>query len=436
MPHPDAKSAPLDRVSADRLAADGLELRLVDTDDVAAYDKWLFAVNRGFLGPIAPDADAERNRQSMAYRRTTGVYDPTAADPDIPIATVNSWVGELTVPGERLLPSWAISCVTVAPTYARRGIARALIEAELRTAVALGVPMAMLTVSESQLYGRYGFGCAVFTTDWVIETKRVNWIGPTPAGRVEYITVEDWRDTAPQLHDRVRLTRPGDIDVWPARWDQIAGLGFKEGEAAKRKRAVRYTDEAGETRGTLLYHLDEDHDDFTKHTLVVDSIIPETPDAYAALWRYALQHPLVATVKAWLLSSDEPLRWMIDDMRAVKVTEADHQYLRPLDVAAVLSGRSYPEGAGPVAFEVTDALGVAEGMFVVEGGTGRAVAAVPDGVPVLRLGPRALGALHLGGVSAATLTAAGQASEATPGAAIAMDALLTPERTPYLSVWY
>ena len=70
----------------------------------------------------------------------TGIFDPAAPMPDAPVATIASWIGELTVPGGRGIPSCAISAVTVAPTHRRRGIARAMLEGELRTAAAAGVP--------------------------------------------------------------------------------------------------------------------------------------------------------------------------------------------------------------------------------------------------------------------------------------------------------
>ncbi|MFP3813618.1 GNAT family N-acetyltransferase, partial [Bacillus sp. SIMBA_005] len=78
-----------------------------------------------------------------------------------PVATTNAWVTPLTIPGGGELDMWAISMVTVAATHRRRGIARSLLEGELRAAVSAGVPMAGLTVSEATIYGRYGFGSAI-----------------------------------------------------------------------------------------------------------------------------------------------------------------------------------------------------------------------------------------------------------------------------------
>jgi GNAT superfamily N-acetyltransferase len=142
---------PIDAESADRLAAKGLRLDLVDTADAAAFTAWLQAENRGFHMPRVAEKAIDEQFRLTGYRRTTGVWDATAADAATPVATVACWPTPLTVPGERSIPSWAISAVTVAPTHRRRGIARALLGAELRTAHRAGLPMAMLTVSEATI---------------------------------------------------------------------------------------------------------------------------------------------------------------------------------------------------------------------------------------------------------------------------------------------
>ena len=151
--------APVDPVSRDRLAGTGLDYRLVPVDG-DAFPAWLQVVARGFQDGERTDEQVAANRERSGYRRLTGVYDPAAPMADHPVASIASWIGRLTVPGGADIPSCAISAVTVAPTHRRRGIARAMLEGELRAAVAAGAPMAMLTVSESTLYGRYGFAPA------------------------------------------------------------------------------------------------------------------------------------------------------------------------------------------------------------------------------------------------------------------------------------
>jgi predicted acetyltransferase len=326
----------------------------------------------------------------------------------------------------------------VAATHRRRGIARNLLEGELRTAAALGVPMAMLTVSESTIYGRFGFAPAAFATEWTIDTRRVKWSGPPASGRVEYLSVAQYRDEVPKLYDRLRLASPGEIDVWPLRWDQLVGAEEPDSERTKGLRAVRYVDAEGVTRGLALFRLTGGDEDFAQHTVTVARLDAETPDADLALWRFLLELDLTIELKASLRRPEESMRWLLGDFRAAHVDIWEHQYLRVLDVAAVYEARGYL-GTGSVVFDVADSLGFAEGIWRLDAGPKPTVTRlkdVPDATPALRLTVNELSALCLGGVSAVTLVAAGRIAELAPGSAAAADALLRVERAPWLSVWY
>lgn len=429
--------APVYEGSRTRLAEAGLDMRLVPVES-DAFAGFLQSVVRGFLGSEKTDEQIAANRERSGDRRLTGIYDPSAPVPDAPVATIASWIGELTVPGGAVIPSCAISAVTVAPTHRRRGIARAMLEGELGAAVSAGVPMAMLTVSESTLYGRYGFAPAAASASWRIETKRATWIGPRPDGRVDFIPRERLRELIAPLHDRARSRVAGEIDVPPGHWDGFAGTR-PDAEKPGDKRAVQYADASGEVRGLALYTVRENHDDFTKATVQVGYLLAETDDAYAALWRFLLELDLVAEVHADELSVDEPLRWMIADQRAATVTLRDHQYVRILDVKAALEARRF--GApGAVALDVTDPLGHAAGRYVLEvdnGGRGTVTTweteAVPDGAIEVSLGIGELSAAYLGGVSLATLAAAGRVKSADASAAARVFAW---HIAPRLSIWY
>ena len=103
---------------------------LLDMDDKAAADAWSEAAARGFHGShLTPERAAEFADANRA-RRNTGVWDVGSSSLE-PVGTSNSWISRLAVPGDRTLDAWAISTVTVAPTHHKRGIARALVEAEL-----------------------------------------------------------------------------------------------------------------------------------------------------------------------------------------------------------------------------------------------------------------------------------------------------------------
>jgi len=427
---------PVDASAAAALAAQGLELRLV-RNARPELDGWIGAVRRGFLDPEPTEAQLDAATARNGYRRMIGVYDPAGPMPEVPVGTFASWATDLTVPGERTTPMVAISAVTVAPTHQGRGIARAMMEGELRHAAALGIPMAGLTASESTIYGRYGFGPAVAATTWRIDTKRARWEGPTAPGRVDHVSRETARALLPRLHDEVRLRRPGEIPIPGSHWDRFTEL-HPDADKPGRVRATQYADPAGRVRGMVLYTVTENEDDFTKSSVRVSHLVAVDAEAYAALWRHLVELPLIGTVTASELSVDEPLLWMLSDQRAAEITVSDHHYVRVLDVPAVLQARGY-DTAGAVVLEVSDPLGHSSGRWLLEAGADGSGRVRADGgpdardIPVLRLGTAALSTAYLGGVSVSTLAAAGRV-ESTDAAAAA--AVLGHRAVPQLSFWY
>lgn len=420
----------VDPASADRLAGRGLAMRRVDA---AAVGPWLQAVARGFQGAEITDTALAHAAARHAQRRATGVFDDTAPMAEVPVGTVTSWIGALSLPGGAA-PTVAISDVTVAQTHRRRGIARAMLEGELRSAAAAGVPLASLTVSESTLYGRYGFGAATTACTLTIDVKRAAWVGPVPTGRVDALSRTDARAVLPALHERTRLQQPGELSLPPGYEDRFTGTAPDDTDGAK-VRCLRYTDDAGDVQGLLTYRVSENPDDFTKGNVDVVLLLAATDDAYAALWRFLVELDLVQTVRAPLRSVDEPVVWMVNDPRALTRSLVDHEYLRVLDVAAALSGRRY-ERAGSIVLEVSDPLGLAAGRYrleVDETGTGTVTAAADDDEADLVLAVAELSTLLLGSVRATTLARAGRVG----GSGVARaSALLSWAEPAVLGYWY
>ena len=430
----DTLTLPLDQTSADELAASGLEYARVDADG-DAYRPFQRAVARGFLGGESTDDEAENARRTLRTRRLTGVYDRGAMEPDVPVGTVDSWATELTTSPGRQAALWAISAVTVAPTHRRRGIARAMLGGELRSAAAAGFALAGLTVTEATIYGRWGFSPATWASDVEVDTARARWTGPLAPGRLDFVPREGLAAHIGEVHERVRRQRPGSVPGWDGRWRGIAGVapGDKDGE---KVRGVVYRDTEGVERGIVVYTIAE-RDDFAAHDLDVRTLFAETPDAYAALWRFLLEHDLVGRVKAWLQAPVPPVQWMVADRRAVTATLTDHHWLRILDVPRALTTRTY--GAPlTVVLRVSDPLGFADGRWSVRiGDDGEAVveASAPDREVEVELTVNALGSLLLGGVRIADLAAAGLAS-GQPAALEAIDRSFAPAMTPLLDIWY
>ena len=149
---------------------------------------------------------------------------------------------------------------------------------------------------------------------------------------------------------------------------------------------------------------------------------------------------LVTTVVAALRPVDDPLMWMVSNPRAVHTTSrSEHLWLRVLDVPTALSARRYA-GADSVALRITDPLGFADGTWMLTtDADGRATVTNDEpstGTAVIDLGVEALGSLLLGGTPAEALRIAGRLSEATPGAAARLDALVRTPSAPHLSYWF
>ncbi len=419
-----------------------LSVRRIDSSDRTATDPWLDAVARGFLDEERSDTHREAFFERNAYRRKLGVYDPQAPQPEIPVATFASWGAELTLPGG-MVPSCAISSVTVAPTHRRRGLLRHLMVGELQAAVEAGFPIAMLTASEASIYGRFGFGPAAAAAEWSIDVRRAGWRVPEPhtadaPGRIDFVSREQGRALAEDLHDRVRVTSPGEIDMPGGHWDRFFGTR-PDAEKAGELRVAQHRSADGEVDGLVGYRISHNHDDFSGNTLRVAFLLAATDGAYAALWRFLLSMDLIGKITASELSVDEPLWWMIADQRAATIDVGDHQYLRILDVARTLEARRY-DVADTVVLHVDDPLGFAAGRFrlaTAADGSAQVTAIADDAdtgeVPFTRLGVTELSAILLGGVSPVTLAAAGRLHADDPAR---LTQLFATTRVPRLSFWY
>lgn len=429
--------ARIDPELAASLAAQTLEVRRVDDGSRTEVDAWLDAVSRGFLDGERTDVQRQAFFDRGAYRRKLGVFDPGAVHANVPVATFASWGTRLTVPGGEVA-ACAISSVTVAPTHRRRGLLRSLMAGELRTAAAAGFPVAALTVSESGIYGRFGFAPAAAAAHWEIDVRRAGWRGPDldEPGRIDFVTREEGRALAEGLHDRVRAATPGEIDMPGGHWDRFFGTR-PDAEKVEGLRVVQYRSPAGTVDGLALYRVAENHADFAASAIGLQLLLAATDAAYAELWRFFLSMDLIGTIRAGELSVDEPLWWMIADQRAATITVRDHQYVRVLDVAAALAARHY-DVADEVVLDVDDPLGIAAGIFTLRtapDGTARVLDAGAAGDDPLRvrLGVAELSAILLGGVSPATLARAGRLHTDDPSR---LARVFAGTVTPSLGFWY
>lgn len=428
----DARNIPVDPTSFERLADQQLIYRVIDTSSSADTEAFVRADARGFLD-VDPAAEVvSADSEAIAERRNIGVFEADAPVSTWPVATINSWVTPLTVPGGEI-GMWAISSVTVSGTHRRRGIARALLEGELRAAASAGVAVAGLTVSEATIYGRYGFASAVPVAKLTVDTQRAGWAGGALSGRLEYIDKDTLKTDIATLHEAERVQRAGQIAGWDRRWDRVAGLAPGH-SAPAAVRGVRYVDEQGEVCGAMSYKLTEIPGIF-RSEMSIYQISTVTPEALQALWGFALQHDLVDKISVDLRPIDDPLPWLVRDPRGVEVTVHDHGWLRILDVPAALTARTY-RAPLDVVLHVDDALGFAAGSWRLSVAGGQAsVEPVDSDAADITLDVATLSAIYVGGVSAVQLRAAGRL-DVTAELAASLDDAFRADQAPVLGIWY
>lgn len=429
----DARTVPADENSTRRLGDAGYDYRVIDISDAEVSAGYARATERGFLGSEPTDPEIAEMRSTWVERRNVAVYARDTAADALPVGTVNSWVAEMTVPGGTI-PMWAISMVTVSATHRRRGIARGLLEGELRAAAAAGVPVAGLTATEATIYGRYGFGPAIQAARVAISTRHAGWRVPEVTGLLEYVDKARLAVDLGAAHENARDARTGQIPGWSRRWLGLAGITADGAKTDAAVRGVRYLDADGALRGAMSFSMKE-HPSSHRNTMTIRHLVAETDEAQRALWGFAVNHDLVDRVEAALRPTDDPILHLVADQRSVEVTVHDHGWLRLLDVPAALRARRL---AAPldVVLRVTDPYGLADGTWRLQtDASGAPAVEETTAAADVTVGVSELSTVYAGGVPLSQLAAAGRV-QGDPVAIMALSRALHTDPAPFLSIWY
>ncbi|PZT69182.1 GNAT family N-acetyltransferase [Streptomyces sp. SW4] len=397
------------------------------------FADWNRALNTGFLmAPTSPEEVVRDRARQFVPGRLLGAFDG-----DRCVATFRSFAQEITAVGGALLPSDAVSNVTVSPTHRRRGLLSRMMEQDLAAARERGDVVATLIAAEYPIYGRYGFGPATTMTEWTIDVPRAGldprWAGPEDGGRIDLVDAEEVRKTGPELFERLRRAQPGAVSKPEPWWRvQTGDLRFQP-EWTEPFFAV-YRSAAGEVEGMVAYTADDRWGDAKQplNTASVKWLIGLTPAADRALWRYLCSIDWITTVKSGWRAPDDLLPHFLPDPRAARITtQADWLWVRILDVVRALEGRTY-EAPGSLVLEVADPAGTAGGRWRLEAAeTGEASCTPTTESAELALDVRDLATLWLGDESAVRLAALGRVREERAGAARKADALLRTSRRPW-----
>lgn len=403
-----------------------LDMRPIVPDELPAYK---LTDQYGFGFRHEGDAELRKSWADAELDRTVAVFEG-----DEIVGIGRNYSLELTVPGGAVLPAAGVSWIAVRPTHRRRGILSAMMRYLVEEGAQRGEPVSMLTASEGGIYGRFGYGVATRVLSVELQTSGVEFAVPVEQGRIRMIEAEESIKIAPELFERVRAQRNGAVSRPSYWWCEWAPT-----EMVKRRFDVVYELD-GRVEGFAMYSIDGTWTQgYNDKTVALHDLVAETPEAEAALWQYLCGIDLTQKVTHWHVPPDIELPFRLRDTRAMRTTSLrDWTWLRPVDVPALLSARTYAT-ADRLVFEVRDEMrpdGAASGQFVLEGGPDGATCERSGAAPDLVLDVGALGSISLGGLSPSVLARAGTIEEQVPGALAVADRMFAADRSPFAFTWF
>lgn len=403
-----------------------LEIRHLSEADTAEY---LGCLRTAFL------ADREVSVEEAAWKVARMELGRTfcAYSDGVLCGTSRTFPTDLTVPGGYLKAA-AVTEVTVLPTHHRRGLLRQMMEAMLEDATERGEPVAILTASEWQIYGRFGYGPASERVSFEVRAEEAEFFAPR-SGSVAMVGVHELRSLAPAIYERIRPVTVGALSRDPQWWDMLLNVDNAPGSPPTKSRVrVVWRDDAGVAQGYAIYDARENWAHGRPASeVIVKEMFAATGEAHRELWRYLCELDLVATVRADHRPIDDPLVFHLVDGRVVHTqVRLDHLWLRLLDVQGSLAARSYA-APGRIVVEVEDPMYEKVSRLAVEGDTDGGSAETTGDHAEIVIGVGDLGAAYMGGVSFASLAQSGRLVERASGAVKRADSMFAISPQPYLT---
>ncbi|MGK5545308.1 GNAT family N-acetyltransferase [Streptomyces sp. URMC 127] len=402
------------------------ELRVLRDAD---FDAWYATLELAFGGvPEAPE-EAALWRELAGFDRSIGAWDGAEA-----VGTTGAFAFRITVPGGEQVPAAGVTMVSVRPTHRRRGLLRRMMRRQLEDVRAWGEPLAVLTASEPDIYGRFGYGIATHSLSVRIDTARVRLSVPpgTEGVRLRLSEPGAARDACEAVYARRVAARPGMLARQPG-WEALPLLdpaGSREGASPLQ---CVLAEEGGRTVGYARYAVRPDWGDSGANgTVLLRDAEALTPAAYAALWRYLLETDLTSHLTAHNRPVDDPLLHLVSDVRRCEARVKDSLHVRLVDVGAALAARRYRSAVDVVLEVADDFCPWNAGRWRLTGDPKGASCERTEDAAELALSVRELGSAYLGGVSLAALAGAGRVRELREGALEEASAAFGSDVAPWL----
>ena len=382
--------------------------------------------------------DTERHRANWLARleldRTLGAFDGTTL-----AGGTGVYSFRMRVPGAMAAVA-GVSMVAVFPSHRRRGALTGLMRRQLSDIAERGEAVAALFASETEIYGRYGYGRA----SWHLTLKlgrgagRLAAAAPAdPALRVRITEPRSAHAEMGKVYELAMAERPGLYARTEPWWERLTH--GPDSDADPLTRCVLAEDDSG-PRGYALFNSDGRWEPGTflpDGEMNVTEAIAVDPAAAAALWGDLLNRDLITTFRLWMRPVDDPLLDLLADSRQGRPQLADGLWIRLVDVGKALAQRRY---ACPVdvVIEVRDEIlpfnaGRWRLSTTAEApGGGLAASCVPaSSAADLALDVTELGAAYLGGTRLGALADNGLVAELRPGAVRRLSAALAWDPAPW-----
>jgi len=346
------------------------------------------------------------------------------------VSTAAAFSLDMTIPGATV-KCGGTTIVSVAPSHRRQGLLRGMMRSHLDEVKGQEEPIAALWASDSAIYGRFGYGQAAVDFDVAVKRDHVEFhrLAPQPAP-VRIIDPDEAKELFIPFYDALRRSIPGFYARSPVWWEHRALADpehRREGATAYRFGVVDGPDGIA---GYVQYRIKSDWDDsHGAGKVMVKDLFGTTPESWAGLWSFVLNHDLTSEITAERRSGEDPLFDLLAGTRRAKAQRFDNLWVRIMDVPRALEARSYSAPVD-VVFEVHDPMGDIDGRYHLVASPEGAECKATDAEASITLDAEDLGAVYMGRSRLRALSRIGRLT-GDPESLTAADAAFTWDPQPW-----
>tara|TARA_B100000949_G_C14273693_1_gene448574 strand:- start:233 stop:1447 length:1215 start_codon:yes stop_codon:yes gene_type:complete len=310
------------------------------------------------------------------------------------IVGTSAWINSsISLPNAALIECGLICFVSVDVNHRRQGILTEMMKHLLLKLDKQPAPLVALWASESNIYGRFGFGVATEEEHISFNRLLVSLLDCNYVANANFLDTAEVVDVAKSLWTYNQCLRPGLPSLSESMW----GLYLHKSNVKKGKWSpsfyIKAEDEVGKT-GLLAYRTCEGE----PNSLMVELIMSSSPSTEQALWKAVLSTDLYENIIVNHVTVDSPFWWMVDNPREITRQKNDALWLRIINVESSLSSRLYKHD-GELVILVEDRFLNKSGIYKLSVSNGTGNVSKVKGRPDISMDVRHLSSLFLGGFS-------------------------------------